>query len=43
MTRSSRRTEKVVENDAYEKTEGLLYALDIADTCKYTFFIRNLK
>ena len=31
MTKSSRRAEKLAENDAYKETEGLLYAPGIAD------------
>ena len=31
MARSCCRAEKLAENDAYEETEGLLYAPDIAD------------
>ena len=31
MVRSSRRAEKLAENDTYEETEGLLYAPSIAD------------
>ena len=31
LARSSRRAEKLAENDVYEETEGLLYARGIAD------------
>jgi len=31
VARASRRSEKVAENDAYEETEGLLYAPGVAD------------
>jgi len=31
VARASRRSEKVIENDAYEETEGLLYAPGVAD------------
>ena len=34
---------KLADNDAYEETGGLLYALGIAAYFKYKFFIRNLK
>ena len=45
LARSSRRAEKLTENDVFEETEGLLYsyASGTADWCKNTFFIRNLK
>ena len=31
MARSSRRAEKLAENDAYKEMKGLIYAQDIAD------------
>ena len=43
LARSSRRAEKLAENDSFEGTESLLYAPGIADYCEYKFFIRNLK
>ena len=39
MTRSTRSAEKSAKNDAYEKTEGLLYAPGTSDYYKYTFFL----
>ena len=43
LARSSRRAEKLVENDVFEETEGLLYAPGTAVKYKYIFFIWNLK
>ena len=43
LVRSTRRAEKLAENNVFEETECLLYAPGIADQCKYKFLIRNLK
>ena len=43
LARSSCRAEKLAANDVFDETEGLLYAPGISDSCKYNFFIRNLK
>ena len=43
LARSSRTAQKLAESDVFEETKVLLYAPGIANQCKYTFFIRNLK
>ena len=43
LARSYRRAVKLAEYNVFEETEGLLYASGIAGSCKYKFFIRDLK